>query len=107
MITNKILRDTAFSITKAVVEERYKIDIEEIFENIRNAANIGKFYIRYYFKIEDDNLIHSLEYYMKACGYTCCSNYSYVKDKNGKVIYDDDYNPIKDKIWLDIWWCNK
>lgn len=102
MITNKLLKDNAFNITIDVIEENYKFDIEEIFDNIKKNANSGKFYLRYYI-LTDDIKVHSLEYYMKAMGYLCSSNYSYRKDSDGKVIYDNDV-PAKDSIWLDIWW---
>lgn len=102
MIQNNITRAQAYAIAMDFIENTYKFDVEEIYDHINKAANNGKFYCRYY--ISDDTKTHSLTYYFNNKGYSCTNNYDLKKDENNKVIYDEDGAPVKDKIWIDIFW---
>lgn len=102
MIQNNITKAQAYAAAIDFIEKTYKLDVEEVYDHIKKAANNGKFYCRYY--ISDDTKTHSLAYYFKSQGYSCNENYNYKKNENNKVIYDENNTPIKDKIWLDIFW---
>ena len=102
MIQNSITKTQAYAAAMSFIEETYKLDVEEIYDHIKKAANNGKFYCRYY--IFDDTKTHSLTYYFKNQGYSCNDNYDYKKDENNKVIRNEDGTPIKDRIWIDIFW---
>ena len=104
MISNKITKEDAHNETVSIIEKNYKDDIEWIFTSIKLHINEGKFYLRYYFSKENEHKIHSLKHYFNSLNYSCNYNYDYKKDKNDKLLYDENCAPIKDKIWLDIWW---
>lgn len=103
-IINKLLKIDAFNKTIESIEQNYKLDIENIFDCINSLTLSGKFYCRY--QITDGSKIHSLKYYLLAQGYMCSDNFEYLKDANGEIVYDADGAPIKNKMWLDIWWSN-
>lgn len=103
MISNAISKDKAYLTTIEYIEKEYKLDIEEIYDNIKKAANNGKFYLRYYLE-DNDAKIHSLVHYFKNMNFSCSNNYEFKKNETGRIEHDKNGNPIKDKVWFDIWW---
>lgn len=104
MISNKIIKKDAHNETISVIEKEHKELIEDIFVSIKNNITKGKFYLRVYFDEKDEHKIHSLKHYFNSLNYCCNDSYNYKKDENNKLLYDETGAPIKDKIWLDIWW---
>lgn len=93
-IANALTKFDAYTTAMNVTEKKYKLDIEEIYDNIKKNANNGKFHFEYY--IKDDDKRHTLTNYFKNKGYTCANNYDTIKDSDGKIIFK--------KRYIDIWW---
>lgn len=102
MIKNSITKDEAYIIAMSFIEKEYKLDIEEVYDNIKKASRNGKFYYRYY--TSSKTKAQDLAYYFKNNNYSCNDNYSYKKDKDDKIVYDEHNIPIYDKFWIDLFW---
>lgn len=97
-------KNDAYLLAMNYVEKEYASDLQEIYHNINEAASNGEFYVRVY--IYDEIKSQRLAYYLRNKLFSVTDSFNYKKDENGRVVYDSDDAPIKDKFWLDIFWTS-